>query len=421
MAVLSAVIHHGNKAFRAVGSLTVGHFSAKTRRLLWRVVCELTEAAETADLDQVLAITISQDSEVQRVLGELTDYLCNAPSDWRWHAGRLRERLARERVYELGREIAEGAADPASDFDQQTRDLGNRVVEILDTAVVKPTTSNVLAEYIAAAQLGAGLNLGFGAIDTIFGGIQPGEVLTVIARPGVGKSAFGTQVLVNLASSGIAGCFWSYEMPSAQAFERMIVQSSGLPTREVRGWAKSGCPPESVTLDRWSRRVMDNVTIHAPASRDIKAFPQMLADATAILKRRPRLVIIDYLQLLDHPGSRTNYERMSRIAIEVKTFAKRNDVAVMLLCQASRHPQGNEEYNAGAVSLGATAARDSGQIGEAADFMLTLCRPALTRKPIPEYERSLDTRMLVSVVKNRRGPLGEAALRFEGEMYRVIG
>jgi replicative DNA helicase len=143
-----------------------------------------------------------------------------------------------------------------------------------------------------------------------------------------------------------------------------------------------------------------------------------VTEGTAILGRPPRLIVVDYLGLLGS-GSKNLplYQRVSEAAVDVKSFAKRHAAAVVLLSQAGRDV--DRKRSAGAAELGLDAARDSGQVEEAADFLVTLWRPELDPDLQPEGRREVAGQLMGALVKNRRGPRPPFRLAFDVQTLRI--
>ena len=96
------------------------------------------------------------------------------------------------------------------------------------------------------------------------------------------------------------------------------------------------------------------------------------------------------------------YQRISEAAVDLKSFAKRHHVALVLLSQAGRDT--DEGRSEGWKELGLDAARDSGQVEEAADFLLTLWRPELRSGLSAEAKADVRGDLEGRLCKNRRGP-----------------
>jgi replicative DNA helicase len=66
------------------------------------------------------------------------------------------------------------------------------------------------------------------------------------------------------------------------------------------------------------------------------------------------------------------------------------------------------------------AARDSGQVEEAADFVMTMWRPGLSSAKRTAGNAGPDNVIEASIVKNRRGRLGDITLRIDLQTTRVF-
>jgi len=284
---------------------------------------------------------------------------------------------------------------------------------------VRPT-SEVAADYSASVARGKAHRLwtGLGPLDTATQGIAPGEVLTAVARPQVGKSALASQVIVNISAMGEPSLFVSLEMPREQAFERLVMQRLGVSRLRVEELSRDGWaglrPDERAAFDALAGSVVV-VDIGKTAVAELDG---AVTEASAILGRPPRLIVVDYLGLLGS-GSKNLalYQRISEAAVEVKSFAKRHAAAVVLLSQAGRDV--DRARSAGAAELALDAARDSGQVEEAADFVLTLWRPELDPDLDPEERREVAGQLMGALVKNRRGPRPLFRLTLDVQTLRI--
>ena len=76
---------------------------------------------------------------------------------------------------------------------------------------------------------------GIDALDEMTGGVCPGTLTAVGARPSTGKSAFCLQVAVRVASAGAKVLFFSLEMSDSQNMDRlMLMHAHGFSQKELR-------------------------------------------------------------------------------------------------------------------------------------------------------------------------------------------
>ena len=107
---------------------------------------------------------------------------------------------------------------------------------------------------------------------------------------------------------------------------------------------------------------------------------------------------VDYLGLIQGPGHNA-YETVSRIAKEVKQTAKKLNLPVVMLCQASRRA------GEGDIEITMDMARDSGGVEEGADTILGLYKVesdirVVVGEDVPQHD------LICKILKNRKGPAG---------------
>ena len=116
------------------------------------------------------------------------------------------------------------------------------------------------------------------------------------------------------------------------------------------------------------------------------------------------LVLVDYLGLVNEKG-KDLYEQVSRVARGLKEMAKALDVPIVFLSQVTKQFQPTTELELG-------AARDSGSIDEAADFVVGIWRD----KDRPETDD--DILMQCGLLKNRKGGLGTTPIKLNKRSLR---
>lgn len=249
------------------------------------------------------------------------------------------------------------------------------------------------------------ITLGLGPIDGRLRGVAPGEVCTVIARTGVGKTALLQNILRHIAAKHEAtSLFCSMEQPVAQVFERyaqMGLERSGEQV-EATWEAEHDLIASTVKAD------LGEWTMTCGRSLNIGQLEQALAAAQEKAGKPVVVLAVDYLGLLDSRDlDKSLYGQVSQAAREMKNLAKRRDLAVICLCQVSR-AAGDD----GSQRLSIHSARESGAIEEAADFLLGMYRPDL---------KGDDKTINVQILKNRKGQEGvEFPFDFDKVSMRII-
>jgi replicative DNA helicase len=229
--------------------------------------------------------------------------------------------------------------------------------------------------------------------DLLEGGVRPGNLVIVGARPSVGKSIIGLNLAVRAAKLGQGALFASLEMSRDEVIDRVISQ-----VREVE---LSHLTRSHLTADDWER-IQDAVDAVQEWPLRIEDTAQLsLARLRALAKERARkpsglgLIVADYLQLMRAADSRmTREQQVAQLSRELKLLAKDMQVPVVALSQLNRAVEGRSDKKPGLADL-----RESGSIEQDADVVLMLWA---------DPERTGERQ--VAVVKNRQGRIGDVRL-----------
>ncbi len=251
--------------------------------------------------------------------------------------------------------------------------------------------------------------LGFKSLDWHLRGIAPGEVCEVMARTGVGKTAFLLNVIRNVISGqGIPVLFFSLEQPLAQIYERTVQISTEEPGRRVEeGFLLEKAADTLHSLVSHFYKSLYVVDEDMLTYEDLKEYIQVAARDK--INQIPPLVCIDYLGRM-RGGRGTAYEVTSELARLLKKLAKELDIAILYLHQTSRMGK------TGAEEISLDMARDSGVVEEAADFIIGMWRPDMNK---PEFQENSEERIVIAVLKNRKGRLGKAEYKFKKTYLKI--
>jgi KaiC/GvpD/RAD55 family RecA-like ATPase len=259
------------------------------------------------------------------------------------------------------------------------------------------------------------ISLGLGPVDGRLRGICRGEVTTIIAKPGAGKTALVQNILRHVADAhDTTTLFCSLEQPLAQVFERYAQMGYGRSGEEIeRGWEE---PEQRELIATTVRADLGKRTLTCGKNLSLAQLDQALDLAAAKAGEPVSVLALDYLGLLDTRDlDKTLYGQASRAARELKNLAKRRDVAVLCLCQVGR--SAGEDASA---QLSIHSARESGAIEESADFLLGLYRPDLHGE---------DRTINIQILKNRKGEEGvefsfdfdKTSLRITPKVTKIVG
>ncbi len=80
----------------------------------------------------------------------------------------------------------------------------------------------------------AGLATGFHDFDRLTGGLEPGQLVIVAARPAVGKTIFGCNVANHVASRGGSALFFTLEMGAREIGMRILSARTRVSVHDMR-------------------------------------------------------------------------------------------------------------------------------------------------------------------------------------------
>jgi replicative DNA helicase len=271
---------------------------------------------------------------------------------------------------------------------------------------------------------------GLADLDEVLGGWPKGELSVVAARPGMGKSCFATNALIQAAKVGHGCMFFSLEMTARQLGSRLLTDAAfGYKKPEVT----YSCQQPALYQDLLRRNESRLNRAKLQEARDFLAkLPITIEEQrgltiTDIAARARKLatkldkdggtldvLFVDHM-LLVKPSSRYSGNRVREVA-EISdglaSLAKDLNCAVVALCQLNRGVEGRESKRPTLSDL-----RDSGAIEEDASTVTFLYRPHyyLEQKKPEDVEAQQKHEKLLAekrtllefiVAKNRNGAVG---------------
>jgi replicative DNA helicase len=270
-----------------------------------------------------------------------------------------------------------------------SRDLASELIDDLDSRQTRQR----------------GIEIGLADFDELTCGLEPGDLVVIAGRPGMGKTALLVTIAAHVAQSTPVACF-SAEMPAAQLMRRCVALFSGISQQRLRR-------ADRLTNDEWSEISRGAATT---ASRllwvDDTPLPRLEHVRAESLRLKARsglgLILVDYVQLVQGAGA-TRYEQLRDVAYGFKALAKDLAVPVIVLAQLNRAVESRDQKRPHLSDL-----RDSGAIEEAADIVGLLYSEAYYDPTFP-MPYVLECR----VDKHRNGERAECLWRFDGAHSRI--
>jgi replicative DNA helicase len=262
-------------------------------------------------------------------------------------------------------------------------------------------------EQRVAQKAPSGLRTGFDAIDRLTGGLQPGGLVIIAARPSMGKSALAAEILANVSARGDgAGLLFSLEMTAVEQAQRRIASESNVHLGRLRSGAlgESDFPRMAHGVNRIFTKT-EQVWV---ADKSDLSITELRAYARSFASRHKlAAVAVDYMQLVLGDGE-TREQEVASISRGLKALAMELRVPVIALSQLNRAVEQRQDKRPLLSDL-----RESGALEQDAHQVMLIYRddyynPQTNSPGIAE----------IGVAKNRNGPTGMVKLRWRGECTR---
>lgn len=243
-------------------------------------------------------------------------------------------------------------------------------------------------------------------------GFRPGQLITIGARPSIGKTVVGMDIARHASiRQSLPTYVASLEMSDDEMQARLVAAES-----RVELAALQRDPQRLPTEDEWARIARHGTRIaSAPLLIDdsSQCTVQHIRSRLRGMERagkKPRLAVIDYLQLMTMPKAESRERQVAETAWKLKMLAKEFHIPVVVLAQLNRKVEDRTDKTPQLSDL-----RESGAVEQDSDIVLLLNRPDFYDSESPR-SGELD----VIVAKNRGGRKGTATVAFQGKYTRAV-
>jgi len=420
--VLGSALVDNEAIDRVEGLITPDVFYKEAHRKIWRAMEALRARGEPVDL-VTLAEELKKNGELEEVGGHT--YLvglseATPTAAYAEHYARIvAEKAVLRRLIAAAGEVMRLAYDEAGSVEEIVDQAGKL---ILDVATHGPRHDFLgMRELVTEAHeritrlredgsVGDLLPTGFADLDRMIGGLGPGSLNIIAARPSMGKTAFALTIAQNVAlRDATPVAIFSLEMPALDLVLRMLSSEARVDMNRIR---------QAQLSDRDYERLVN-------AAGRIYDAPIFIDDTPGLtlmeLRARARrlaahhkvgLIIIDYMQLMSGGQSNRNGENrqqeIAAISRGLKSLARELEVPVVALSQLSRAVESRPNKRPMLSDL-----RESGSIEQDADLVLFIYRDDY-------YNEHSEKAGIAEIIigKQRNGPVGTVELQFHAAHVR---
>ena len=408
--------------------LVISHadFQGKDHQSIFESMGDLVNAGKPLDPITV-ADRLDSKNLLTRAGGKnyLIELASSSPSaaNLETYAELIRQKSISRKLMKINSEIAELIVNPqGKDASGLLDEAESKIFSLNDEAERTSTNIQTLENLIEKSidrlnelsQNGSsliGFSSGFKDLNKQTQGLQRGDLIVVAGRPSMGKTSFAMNIAENfLLNEDVKGgvLVFSLEMPGESLTTRLLASHAKINQQNVRSASLS---------NEELKRFMDS-------SSKLRELPLYIDDSSLLspmeLRARARrvsrqeehglsLVVVDYLQLMQLPGSTENrVNQISEISRSLKALAKELNVPVIALSQLNRAVEQRPNKRPMMADL-----RDSGAIEQDADLILFIYRDEVYNEDSEEGNKAE-----IIIGKQRNGPIGTVNLSFLKEFTR---
>jgi len=276
------------------------------------------------------------------------------------------------------------------------------------TDVIQETFHYIEESYARGGTL-SGISTGYSRLDNMTAGLQPGELIIVAGRPGMGKTSLALNfALYASLKEKRSTVIFSLEMSRVAIGRRILCMEGRVDANKMRRNIL-----EEKDYDRLIRAA-DRISPTPLFIDDTPAISTMEIRSKARRLKREKnleLIIVDYLQLV-RPGSKrydSREQEISDISRSLKALAKELEIPVIALSQLNRSVESRADKRPVMSDL-----RESGAIEQDSDLIMFIYRDDFYNQTNLNMDagQSMPSSGIAEIIigKQRNGPTGMVEL-----------
>jgi replicative DNA helicase len=326
------------------------------------------------------------------------------------------------------------SAPEAVDFVQNklykiTTDSANGELKDMET-ITRDTAKHILKMKEQGNKYLIGETTGFDALDRKTTGFNEGDLVIIAARPSMGKTSFALNTALRNIENNIGVIFFSLEMPAEQLMIRLLSVKTSIPLQDLRKGDLNDGQWSTVT------KAMENLNhkklfVDDNGSLNINQLRARVRKIVGNPENNIKMVIIDYLQLMQGTGNKDRHLEVSEISRGLKMLAREVKLPILALSQLNRGLENRPDKRPMLSDI-----RESGSIEQDADIIMFVYRDDVYKerdeqrkekeaKDKGENYKSAFTNKLIEeaeiiIGKQRNGPVGTIKLDFHKELTKFV-
>lgn len=388
-------------------------FYSSIHQEIFKAMCELNNSGSPINLAS-LAVSLGNNQSFNDNGG--LSYLiecsntCPTASSIEYDAKLVRDDAVRRKLLSFSDSIKIIANQNITDIDSMISSLSTELMAMSAKTSVTPwipfstSIENVCTQMIDEST-GETMKTGFLDLDAKLTGLKSGALCIIAARPAMGKTALGLNIMANMAiDSDMPVAFFSLEMTADELTNRVISARAKINGNAIQ--------QKKLSEIEWERYLDATNKLHG-AKIYIDETPAI--DISVIRDRARRMhvqygikaLIVDYLQLMTCGAKRVQNreQEIATISRGLKGIAKELHIPVIAMAQLNRAVDARADKRPVLSDL-----RESGSMEQDADIVMFIHREDYYQ---PNSEPTHEAEIIIA--KHRNGPTGIVKLNWQGE------
>lgn len=241
-------------------------------------------------------------------------------------------------------------------------------------------------------------------IDFVIKGYRQGSLVTIGARPSVGKSAFILNLMARLILPKVKCCLFSTEMMAMEVTDRFICMWAGITSEQLESQSDEVYDKVGSMFNKITEGYEINIYDHIPN------FSFVVSSIRREASLWTKVFFIDYLQQISNKWNHGSLsQEVGEMTTRLKLLANELGICIVLAAQLNRQSEQRADKRPILSDL-----RDSGNIEQDSDIIMLLHDES-------KYDEYTDQDVLeVHVMKNRHWPTSVIHLKKELKCFRLL-
>lgn len=410
--VLGAILLSADAVNIVLERLHAEDFYVPAHTAIFDVIMSLFDANQPID-----AITVSEGLRAQKMLDRVggVDYLTRlidavpTTSNVEHYVRIVDDHAVRRRLMAAAAEVSTNASVLTEPIEQILDRSEQVVFQVAERRVgggllpIDPMLGPIIERAEELNRNGrdvTGIPTGYRDLDRKLSGLHPANLLILAARPAMGKSALALNIAQNVAVQGNPVAVFSLEMSREEMVTRMMCAQGRIDSQKLR---TGRLDERDFTKLSNAASVLYKKPVFVDDSPGLTV-TEIRAKCRRMARRHGlRLVIVDYLQLMQGSGGENRQQEIAVISRSLKNLARELDVPVIALSQLNRSLESREDKRPRLADL-----RESGSLEQDADVVMFIYRHEYY------HPEAIETRGVaeVMIAKHRQGSTGKVDMTF---------